>query len=86
MITRVSWGVLCLHWLYLWVFLLVKVLRHVRIKVLCIAFVQTVDFTLLLDFHVSIYQNELADCLKRSVVKKNKKKHFSVGYNRPIFV
>lgn len=66
MITNVSVGVLCFHWLYLWVFLLMKVLRHIWIKMLGISFVQTVDFTPSLDFYISIYQNELSNSLTKS--------------------
>lgn len=52
---------------YLWVFLLLEVLRHIWIKVLCVSLVQTVDFPLFLDLHVSVNQDELADRLQRDV-------------------
>ncbi len=39
---------------------------------LCISLVQTVDFSLFLNLHISIHQDELTNCLKKKKKKKRK--------------
>lgn len=54
---------------YLGIFLLLHIFGHVRVEMLCVSFVQTVDFPLFLNLHVSIHQDELADGLENAKIR-----------------
>lgn len=54
---------------YLRELLLFEILCDCRIKVFSIAFVETVDISLLFDFHIPVHQNEFSNCL--TTRKKN---------------
>ena len=48
---------------YRWVLLLLQVLSDIRVEMLCVSFVQTVDLSLLLDPHVFVSEYKLTDGL-----------------------
>lgn len=54
--------------LYLGIFLLLDVFAHVWVEMLCVSFIQTVDFSLFLNLHISVHQDELADRLENAII------------------
>lgn len=56
---------------YLGIFLLLYVFAHVWVEMLCVSFIQTVDFSLFLNLHISVHQDELADRLENTMISLN---------------
>lgn len=52
---------------HLGVFLLLYVFAHVWVEMLRVSFIQTVDFPLFLNLHISVHQDELADRLENVI-------------------
>jgi len=68
---------------YLRELLLLQVLGDLGVEVLRVAFVQTVDLSLLLDLHVSIHQDELTDGLKE---EPEIQKDYTYKYLKDIYI
>lgn len=56
---------------YLGIFLLLHIFAHVWIEMLCVSFIQTVDFSLFPNLHISVHQDELTDCLENALISLN---------------
>lgn len=56
---------------YLRIFLLLYVFAHVWVEMLCVSFIQTVDFPLFLNLHISVHQDELANRLENVIISIN---------------